>query len=279
MSDMKETEALPPEWMTVSEARKWITRRYGMRASAIIDDLVDALRGDFPHRVADWNGDRRQWRFRKEEFPPGYDSARFPHWMKEGAMLRLRVSDWELANVDWQSGTVLAFGGHRSAIEVRWADVRHLARTGELPPEVRLDIVQPSEGRAYAGDVVPSIDPPMAAATPRNAELPTVSPTSAAGKPSQPKAPSIPRVSQAALEEWHRKFVDSHDSAAPGAKWSERLKAVRAHFPSHEPPTRERMRALPWPESWSRLGVRAGDHARLGQSATSDSRRLIRAEK
>lgn len=122
------------EWLRLPQACEWIIGRHGERAPDIIDDLREALRGDFPHRVEGWNARTRQWDFRPVPFHAGYDGRRIVAWMKEVAGHRVQVQDWDLARVDWDAGTVRNFGGHRSAIEVQRAHLREWVRTGTVAP-------------------------------------------------------------------------------------------------------------------------------------------------
>jgi hypothetical protein len=122
----------PPEWVCLPEARAAIARRYGERAPEIIDNLRELLPEGFPHRVSGWHSGRRQWDFRTVPFHPGDDARRAPAWLAEDCFGQMQVQDWDLARVDWDAGTVMNFGGHRSTIELRWRHITEWARTGSI---------------------------------------------------------------------------------------------------------------------------------------------------
>jgi hypothetical protein len=179
------TLTAPPEWVSLPEAREAIKQRCGERAVEIIDRLREMLPEGFPHRIGGWSATHRQWPHRKVPFHAGYDGSRWPAWLAEDRLGQMQVQDWELAQVDWEAGTVRNLGGHRSPIELRWRHITEWMRTGRIG-----DAVEPV---ASASEPSAVSDAPTSSEIPATSEVPATT-----AVPTMPEVPAMTEVAASA---------------------------------------------------------------------------------
>lgn len=263
--------AVPPEWMNLPEARRWIALRFPQRAGELQDALLEALRGDFPHRIAGWDAARRQWPFRCNPFPPNHDEPRVLAGMRETPKGRVVVTDWALCKVDWAAGTVRNYEDHRSPIEVCWDDVRHLARTGGIPADEWRAGAEPSVQAAQVAIPQQASARKSRGIFPATPSLPA-SPTVHVAAPlpveggqdplaaREPKGSPKRAYSRLALIAWfvHRTATwETENPGKPPPNRPEDLAAAEAYFGRRLPPDEFRqVRQEKTPDAWRKRGPR-----------------------